>query len=390
MRHVGIIGGGQLGAFLCQAARKLGDITTVLAGSKDDVAIPYADHVLIGDCGDQALIDQLASTVDVITFEFENVPFESLKRLGGQVNAAVLPVPQTMLMLQNKALQKHWLLQHGFPTAHFRVFNQGLDAGSAYAEFGDEFVIKTQRGGYDGLGVCVVRNGMIPQAYEEVPVIVEAFQPHMTELAVLVARDQTGRCAAYPVFESEFDTRGNVLRHVMCPSPQPDAIRDKAVQLGIEVVRRLEGVGVFAVELFLRGNDMLINEISPRVHNVGHLTMEASNVCQFEQHIRAVTGRRVIPVTQTRPAVMANLLYEPSIDTAWQLERLPSDSTSDSAADSAPEGSAPKNDQLAVHWYGKKQPRKLRKMGHITAVADNLQLARQHCDAALQQLAETA
>ena len=370
-KRLGIIGAGQLGGYLCQAAKKMGITTTILASGEHDGAIRYADNVLIGAFSDEELLKQLVANSDVITFEIENIPVESLQRLSDQSQVHVFPQSEVMLLLQNKALQKQWLVEHGFPTSHFLRFDDGVDATQVTAEFGASFVLKAQRGGYDGLGVDVVRNGEIPAGYAKVPAIAEALVGEMTELAVLVARDQQGKCAPYPLFESIFDQQGNVLRQVVCPSKIDASISAAAETLGVEVVTALGGVGIFAVELFLSGGELLVNEISPRVHNVGHLTIEASDVSQFEQHVRAVVGMPVQKIINHRPAVMNNLLYDASIDKAWRRELK-----------------FPELEGVQVHWYGKHEPRPLRKLGHITAVAGNVDEAAQSADMTLEKLRE--
>ena len=132
MRHVGIIGAGQLAAFMCQAARRLGDETTVLARDADDVAIAQADHAIIGDPADPDLVASLATGVDVITFDYEDIPADTLKRLSDQAECSVLPLPKTLMLLQNKAQQKRWLLQNGYPTAPFSVYDSGIDEADAH------------------------------------------------------------------------------------------------------------------------------------------------------------------------------------------------------------------------------------------------------------------
>ena len=366
--RLGIIGGGQLGGFICQAAQAIDVETTVLTKGPEGLAVTHADALIDAGFDDLSAIDALLAASDVITFELEDVPVETLKKLADQDQVLIYPRPETMLLIQNKGLQKDWLVQNGFPTSDHLRFDDGLDAEAAMDRLGPDFVIKTQRGGYDGLGVKVVKGGEIPAGYEDVPTIAEALVQDFVEIAALVARDPDGNTQVFPIFESIFDESGNVVRRVECPANVSDEIASQAAQLGCDVVNALEGVGIFAIEYFLTRDELLVNEIAPRVHNVGHLTIEASNVSQFEQHVRAVMNMSP-PSVAVSPAVMENLLYEAPIATACEK----------SIEVSGVDG-------VAVHWYGKSAPRPLRKMGHLTAVADSVEQAAQLADAAVEEL----
>lgn len=369
--RVGIVGAGQLGAYLSRAASALGFTTTVLAATPDDVAVSCADRVLFGSSTNRDLLERLARDCDFITFEHEDVAEEALdylRSVAAEHEAVIAPDVPTMRLLQNKAHQKQWLVEQSFPTAEFRAFDSGLSDVDLVDCFGTQYVIKSQRGGYDGLGVTVVRDGAVPVQFANVPCIVEALVEHKREIAVLVARNRAGECLTYPAFATEFDQTGNVLRQVVCPAGIDADTERAALDLALDVGNRLHGVGVFAVEMFLSGKRLLINEISPRVHNVGHLTIEANQTSQFEQHIRAVTG---MPLASTQPlhaaAVMNNLLYEPCIEKAWQAQVMTNAKMQQVRLKTEKD--------VHVHWYGKSQPRYLRKMGHVTALGANPGLA---------------
>ena len=368
-KRLGIVGGGQLGGFLAQAASDLSVRTTILTNNTEGVAAKFADEVLTAELDDLSAIDALIERSDVITFELENVPIQTLRRLAEQSKAKVYPDPSTMLLLQNKALQKDWLVDNGFLTSPHIRFDRGLDPSRAIVHLGANFVIKTQRGGYDGLGVKLVKNGNVPQGYETVPTIAEAVVKNFAEIAVLVARDAAGRCVHYPVFQSIFDAGGNVLRRVVCPAMVSEETARDAVVIACDIVDKLDGVGVFAVEYFLTDKELLVNEIAPRVHNVGHLTIEASTTSQFEQHVRAVMGMPLSSVVTVVPSVMDNLLYESPIAEACQNETTVQES-----------------EDVTVHWYGKHNPRPLRKMGHLTAISDSVEHALQLADRSLSAL----
>jgi 5-(carboxyamino)imidazole ribonucleotide synthase len=374
--RVGIIGGGQLGAYLSRAASALGFKTTILAKTRDDVAVPSADRVLYGSSTNRDLLLRLAIDCDFITFEHEDVAEEALDYLRSvalEHDAVIAPDVPTMRLLQNKAHQKQWLADQEFPTAEFSAFDRGLSGVNLDDRFGARFVIKSQRGGYDGLGVTVVRDGKVPAQFETAPCIVETLVEHKREIAVLVARNSAGDCLTYPPFATEFDEGGNVLRQVVCPAGIDGDIERAALDLALEVGNRLRSVGVFAIEMFLSGQRLLINEIAPRVHNVGHLTIEANQTSQFEQHIRAVTGMPLAPVAPLHEAaVMSNLLFEPRIEKAWQAQLKANVKMQQMTME-------PQKD-VHVHWYGKSQPRHLRKMGHVTAVGADPGLAAHKAD----------
>ena len=369
---VGILGAGQLGAYLCRAAANLGVKSVVLASRTDEMAAGHADEVIIGALGDLACIDQVLEKADVVTFEREDVPADALAHLAREAEkrgVRIAPGVPILQLLQNKADQKRWLVDHEIPTAPFVRYDDGISDPSQLV-FGPKCVIKHQRGGYDGLGVAVVDNGDIPSAFAAHPCILEEWVAHELEIAVLVARSDSGDVRSYPVFAADFDGRGNVLRQVVCPADIAEGVADTARDLAARVVSGLSGVGVFAVEMFVNGQDVVVNEISPRVHNVGHLTMEASATSQFEQHVRAVCGMPLGAPELVRPAAMNNLLYEPDLDAACRQKM---------DLDQSDQG-------VYVHWYGKSEPRPLRKMGHLTVVADSTESAAVRADSSVQQL----
>ncbi len=372
--RVGIVGAGQLGSYLCHAARRLGLQTTVLASTPQQPACQVADQVVLGAIADGeptcgianpvVAMGELAQRVDVITFERENVSVNALDMLHGLELTGlvkVAPSVEVLSLLQNKFEQKSWLQAQGFPVGKFVECRLPDDtaalqaqAQACFAELGRPFVLKTKTGGYDGLGVRKVDSAEQMADFAGHDCIAEALIPLQKELAVLVVRHPAGECITYPVFEMDFDSRGNVLRRVVCPAGISEVQAQRARLLSKELISRLGGVGVFAVEMFTTGDDLLINEISPRVHNVGHLTLEAFHSSQFEQHMAAAAGLPLRVIHQLKPAVMENLLCEESLANA-ELERQVHTL----------------NDDVHVHWYGKRGHRPLRKMGHLTALGDN-------------------
>ena len=357
-KHVGIIGAGQLGAFLCTSAERLQLETTILTPIADSPANKVANHVLLAAYDDENAVRELCETCDVITFEFEDIPDLTLNLLeaaaaSGQVT--VFPKPDIIRLIKNKARQKTWLSENDFPTSPFEVLDTASYADLA-KKFGTRFVQKAQTGGIDGRGVQVIDVHNQAQLWQA-PSLVEAFVEHEKELAVLVARSANNDIKVYPVVEQKFSSEANILIVANSPAELSTDLETQAKALGADVVQRLDGVGIFAIELFLtESGELLINEISPRVHNSGHLSIDAHVTCQYAQHLRAITGNELGDVSQREPAAMANLLY------------------TDALADflSLPFSNWPLSAAATLYWYGKSEARQGRKMGHITATGASL------------------
>ena len=262
--------------------------------------------------------------------------------------------------------------EHDIPTLPFRLLTgDDIDGAALAKEFGLPLVQKARRGGYDGRGVQILRDEAALAALWPTPSLVEPFLGGSREISVLLARDAEGNTRTWPTLGMDFDPVLNSLTTVHTPAGLPQALEDEALALGTRVVETLEGVGVFAIEMFISQEDILyVNEISPRVHNSGHLTMEASATSQFEQHLRAVAGLPLGDVATARPAAMANILYE---------ERF------EPVCPDRPLCQLSDGEELAIHWYGKPPGQLGRKMGHITALADT---AEEACKMATEALAD--
>ncbi|MDZ7669858.1 MAG: 5-(carboxyamino)imidazole ribonucleotide synthase [Gammaproteobacteria bacterium] len=373
--RVGIIGGGQLGWMLCRAARELHMETIVLTPQAECPAAAQADRLLIGTLDDTDIAARLADAADVITFEIEAVAPAVLELLASRVESCsvqVHPAPDVLLLLQNKLRQKLWLEKHGFPTATFMAGAGTPDDAMAAGRLGLPLVQKAATGGYDGRGVQIIRDTSSLERLWPVPAVLEAFVADAIELAVVVARAADGSLATYQPASMCFHTEGNVLDTVSAPAAISRDQADRAMRLAEDIVDRLDGVGVFSIEMFLTARDeLLVNEISPRVHNAGHLTVEACETSQFEQHLRAVTGMALRSSDQHRAAAMKNLLFDAGL--AHLCGRAPSRSVSDDAG-------------VAVYWYGKLNGTPRRKMGHITALADTPSAAEHRASSASDRL----
>jgi len=380
-----IIGAGQLGFFLCNAARDLGLRTLVVTADADAPALGVADESLVTPLEAPDLATAIAARAQFATFEFENVPdalLDELAQLQAQGQLAVRPDPAVLGLLKNKARQKRWLAEHGFPTLPFEVLDiVPADAAARLAHVRPPLVQKAQQGGYDGYGVQVLKTEADLQRLWPVPSLVEPFLDEVREVAVLVARGTTGEVKVYAPTDLEFETAGNILSWVTAPAALPEGLHTAARQLAADVVDALDGVGIFAIEMFLvaatDGGDerLVINEISPRVHNAGHHTLESCPTSQFAQHVRAVTGMPLGEVEQAAPATMLNLLYRDELAglCAFGAERV-----------TTPEPA------VALHWYGKREARPGRKMGHVTCTGLAPEAAKQQISVTLSTFTAVA
>lgn len=342
--RIGILGGGQLGQMMMLAGIPLGFQFGILTPSRDDPAARLALHHEPGALDDDAAIHRLVSWADVTTYEIEHVDTDALQA-AENAGGRILPRPVLLGTINDKLEQKRALQAAGIPVPGIAVQPQGYP-----------IVQKLRRGGYDGRGVKILRDDRDrpldgASYYEE---LVEFER----ELAVIVARSTSGETTTYPVVEMEFDADANICARVIAPARIEPSQETRAREVALAAVEALDGVGVLAVELFLaRDGQILVNEIAPRPHNSGHLTIEACATSQFEQHLRAITGLPLGETALRSAAVMVNVLGDSG---ACGRPRLP-------AIDRLLERPG-----VHLHWYGKTEVRPYRKMGHVTVVADDL------------------
>lgn len=369
---VGIVGGGQLARMLAEAATPLGIHVRVLAGHADEGAPEVVPDTVRGDLDDTDVLRSFARDVDVLTFDHENVDHDVLVSLEAE-GIAVRPSVET-LRYSDKAHQRTRFAAAGLPVPDFLVVEGGsvedADVVVRFAEAHDgTAVLKASRGGYDGRGVWVLEaDGAreLVEAWSGAPLVVEPRLDLIAELSVLAARRPSGEVATWPVLETvQVD---GMCNEVLLPAPISSDLEVRAREVGAAVANEIGAIGVLAVELFVvRGVDgsqtLLVNEIAPRVHNSGHLTIEASSTSQFEQHLRAVLDWPLGPTDSRSAAAMANVvgdgLHEPRERQSKALAEVPA---------------------AAIHLYGK-SPRPDRKVGHVTVVAPDVESARR--DAAI-------
>jgi 5-(carboxyamino)imidazole ribonucleotide synthase len=347
---IGILGGGQLGRMLALAAARLGFKCHVLCPERGSPAFDVVRRVTEADYGDKAALDRFADDVDVITYEFENVPAETAAFLAAR--KPVLPDPQVLAITQDRLAEKDFIVSLEIATAPFAGVAAEGELAAALSTMGMPAVLKTRRFGYDGKGQATLRAGDNPAAAWRTvggqPSIVEAFIGFEREISVVAARSHDGRIACFDVTENEH--RDHILKVSRAPAQVTPAVANEARRIAERIAEAFAYVGVLAVEMFVvrdgAGHAVLVNEIAPRVHNSGHWTIDGCSVSQFEQHIRAVVGWPLAePVCYGR-AEMINLIGDEVAGYRQWLE----------------------TPGVCVHLYGKQAIRPGRKMGHVTRV----------------------
>jgi 5-(carboxyamino)imidazole ribonucleotide synthase len=347
---IGILGGGQLGRMLALAAARLGFKCHVLCPERGSPAFDVVRRVTEADYGDKAALDRFADDVDVITYEFENVPAETAAFLAAR--KPVLPDPQVLAITQDRLVEKDFIVSLDIATAPYAGVAAEGELAAALSSVGLPAVLKTRRFGYDGKGQATLRAGDNPatawRAVGGQPSIVEAFIGFEREISVVAARSHDGRIACFDVTENEH--RDHILKVSRAPAQVTAAVAAEARRIAERIAEAFGYVGVLAVEMFVvrdgPGHTVLVNEIAPRVHNSGHWTIDGCSVSQFEQHIRAVVGWPLAePVCYGR-AEMINLIGDEVASYAKWLE----------------------TPGACVHLYGKQAVRAGRKMGHVTRV----------------------
>jgi 5-(carboxyamino)imidazole ribonucleotide synthase len=351
---VGIAGAGQLARMTCLAAWPLG-IRVAVLGSPDEPAGPVAAGVIPGNWKDPEAIHALARAVDIVTLENEFVDARVLAEVAS-AGTPVYPRPQSLSVIQDKALQKALLDAFGLPVAPHVIVDHATEFAAVGRDFGWPLMLKSRKLGYDGYGNATCRS---PQEAEDAfgrlnageGVLVEAFVPFVCELAAMVARSTRGEEAVYPVCETI--QRDHVCNEVIVPARIDDVIRDEAKRVARAAAEAADGLGVTGVEMFLLSDgQVLVNELAPRPHNSGHYSIEACETSQFENHLRGILGLPLGPPLLRAPsAVMVNI-----------LGTINGPSRPGLAAALSVRGAH-------LHLYDKTEVRVRRKMGHVTAMA---------------------
>ena len=361
---LGILGGGQLGKMLCQAAADWHLPVHVLDKDAGFPAAPYATVFTEGDFrnGDDVLA--FGRQMDVVTIEIEHIDTAALHQLVAE-GIKVYPQPDKIDLIKDKGSQKQFLAENSLETAEFALY-AGADEVRAAVKAGHwtpPFVQKARTGGYDGQGVVVIRNERdLAEKLLPVPCLLERLADIDKELAVIVTRSPSGEISVFPTVEMEFHPTANLVEFLICPAAIDGDTDARAADLARRVAEKMDVIGLLAVELFLeKDGTILVNEVAPRPHNSGHHTIEANMTSQYQQHLRAVLDLPLGPTDLLRPGAMINLLGAeghtgPAVYDGWdKLLAIP---------------------EVHPHLYGKEQTRPFRKMGHLTALGDTVEMAR--------------
>ncbi|MFB6150351.1 MAG: 5-(carboxyamino)imidazole ribonucleotide synthase [Haloarculaceae archaeon] len=373
---LGVVGGGQLGRMLAEAAAPLGVELLVSDPTPNAPAAPVARDQIVGDFDDEATLRELAERADYLTFEIELADPDLLERVGEETGTPVHPRPETLRLIEDKLVQKRRFREAGVPVPAFRAVDSAADLRDALDDLGYPAMLKARRGGYDGRGnVPVESPDDVEDAFAEIVdaaqgatpadpagvAMVEEFVDYDRELAVMgclgseAHGDGEGpERDTFPVTETVH--REELLRETASPARADPAVREQAREVALDVLDVMVGRGVYGIELFeTAAGEVLLNEVAPRPHNSGHWTIEGCHTSQFEQHVRAVTGRPLGDTGRRAPTVSANALGD--VD-----ERQGATLSGEEVVFETP--------RAHLHWYGKRGVYRLRKMGHVTLVGE--------------------
>jgi 5-(carboxyamino)imidazole ribonucleotide synthase len=347
---IGILGGGQLGRMLASAAARLGFRCQVFSSDPDSPAFDVVQNATCAEYADVEALELFANDVDVITYEFENVPAAAAMIIAAR--RPVLPDFQVLATTQDRLAEKDFVTQLGFATTRYADVSSLEGLRAAIATVGLPAVIKTRRFGYDGKGQAIIREGDdLDRIWRDLATrsaILEAFIPYEREISVIAARSADGRVECFDVTENEHGD--HILKISRVPAAIPDALAAEALRIAETIASALNYVGVLAVEMFVvpgdSGAKLLVNEIAPRVHNSGHWTLDGASISQFEQHIRAIAGWPLGKPLRHGAVTMTNLIGD-EVNSFERWLTVPG---------------------ATVHLYRKGATRPGRKMGHVTEV----------------------
>lgn len=350
---LGLIGGGQLGMMIAEAAKKMPDEISeiiVLDPTENCPAAQVGATQIIADFKDRGAIIDLATKCDIITYEIESGDSDVLKSVEDK--SEINPSPDTLKIIQDKFLQKSFLRENNILVPEFIEINHIEDVKTGLKKFGIPAMLKARRDAYDGRGNFKINSEEdIQTAYDYFkgqPLLLEKFVPFTMEVSVIASRNTKGQIKTYPLVENIH--KENILRETIAPARVSKIISEKAEKIAEKTMSVLKGAGIFGIEMFVTGNeDVMINEIAPRVHNSGHHTLQSSDTSQFEQHLRAILGMELGSTKLKYNSIMYNILG----DSGFTGEYLPLE-ISESG--------------VFLKMYGKKISKPLRKLGHVNIV----------------------
>jgi len=346
MKIIGIIGGGQLGMMMTEAAHKLGFKVVVLDPTPNCPCGQIAEEQIVANYDDEIALEQLCQKSDVVTYEFENVPYTSVKKFKSSYNIPQGEMP--LYLSQHRLREKEAATKAGAVCGEYVGVETVKELEEGIEKLDYPCVLKTCSGGYDGKGQVVLKSEKeLPQAkqlVEKAACILEKFISYDCEISVIVTRSITGEVTTLPITQNIH--KDNILFMSIAPAPVPERILKKAEIITKQMMENLDFYGTLAIEMFVVGEEVLFNEMAPRPHNSGHYSIEGCETSQFEQHVRAITGMPLGKTTLKQPTIMVNYLGQ-HVEGVKLLEKenLPN---------------------VFIHDYGKAAPAHNRKMGHIT------------------------
>ncbi|HEY0798376.1 MAG TPA: 5-(carboxyamino)imidazole ribonucleotide synthase [Candidatus Baltobacteraceae bacterium] len=373
MQTIGILGGGQLGRMLTLDAKRMGFRVVTLEPLPHSPAGQVADEQLVAAYDDERAIGELGARSDVVTYEFENIALASVRSLETD-GRLVRPSAEVLRITQDRTLEKAFVRDVGCETAAFAEVRSAADLQLALRIVGLPGVLKTALGGYDGKGQWVVRGQEDAQeafaAAGTRTLIYERLIPLDKEVSIICARGADGESIAFPVTENIHDH--GVLATTIVPARINEAIAGCVRTIATTIGERLGIIGAYCVEFFIAGDTVYVNEIAPRVHNSGHYSLDATQISQYEAHVRAICDLPLVPPRLIRPAVMVNILGDGTGDVLAGVEDLLRDP------------------DIKLHLYGKVHAALRRKMGHFTVVSATLEEALRKAEIGRRQLSWTS
>lgn len=368
---IGVVGGGQLARMLGEAASPLGVDLIVLDPTPRCPAYPPARDQIVADFDEENAVRRLAERVDALTLEIELADPDGLKAAMEATGTPVSPDPVDLRMTRDKFREKSRLEEAGIPVPAFRAIDSPEDLRDAFDDLGSPLMLKARRGGYDGRGNHVVEDADAATDYFGTldGLIAERLVDFSREISVMGVTG-ANESKTYPAVENVHEEE--ILRRTYAPGRTSESVRNRAQSVASDVLDVLDGRGVFGIELFETDDgEVVVNEIAPRPHNSGHYTIEGAVTSQFEQHVRAVLGLPLGTTDLIDPTVMVNILGD--VDSTRPAELVGTEETLATPG-------------AHLHWYGKRDVRPLRKMGHVTATGPTLEEAGRTADRALSAI----
>lgn len=352
---IGILGGGQLGKMLGQAAQKMGYRVAMYDEGETACGFGVSHLTKTGSFNDKEKVMDFAHYVDVLTYEFENINGEILSDL--HVNTHLPQNTDFLLTTQNRLSEKKWLGENGIPCAAYAEVNNMEELKAALASIGYPAILKRTRFGYDGKGQFRINteadlnNTADVASMLEAECVLEAFYPFDYEASIVVARDVFGTVECFPLVVNQHVN--GILFTSLTSAKIPEAVQSEMTRIAEKIAHSSQLVGVCGIEFFVSGNgEVVVNELAPRPHNTGHYTIEGTNISQFDQHILAITGRPLVPIRLLTPTLMVNILGQHMAEIPELMDHFP---------------------KAIIHLYDKGEPRRQRKMGHFTLMDESVE-----------------